>query len=66
MTVTVTCIACQQRFQMDVDDDGWKLPVIQNLVKTVGCNRCADFEESKKRSKYWARKMVGTHNGHPF
>lgn len=56
MTVTVTCIECGQPFTMDVDEEGWKVPAIQELAKTARCNKCFDLIESKKRSQYYAQK----------
>lgn len=67
MTVTVNCAACGQGFQMDVDEEGWKLEMVQNLVKTtVVCNRCADLHESKRRSDYFAKKQVAKGSNQPF
>lgn len=66
MTVTVNCSACGQTFQMDVDEEGWKLGVIQNLVRVIVCDQCADLKESKKRSEWYERKMAGTRDGNPF
>lgn len=66
MTVTVNCAACGQGFQMDVDEEGWKLGVIQTLVKIVLCERCAHLKESKKRSEYFARKQVAKGSNQPF
>lgn len=66
MTVTVNCVACGQSFQMDVDEEGWRLGVIQKLVRVLRCNRCADLIESKKRSEHYAQKQIAKGPTEPF